>query len=125
MGGSKVDAHEQLVIESEISFAVVGKGENFILVRLDSEGAPLDEAAIENARERDFAYCGVLGVKDGNVGVQFAPDNPTALYTMMFAGLAFAHEVADRLRPQPKGDAVEWLKALFAMKDSRNTGREN
>jgi hypothetical protein len=116
-----MDAQEQLVFGGEISVAVLGKGADFVLIELQGE---IDEDATEDAREKGYTYCGVLGVKDGQAGAKCEP-HPDAVYTMLHAGLAFAQLVADRLKPPPKGDGVEWLTALFALEDSRNTEKEN
>jgi hypothetical protein len=110
-----MDAQEQLVMEGEISVAVLGKGAEFVLIELQGD---IDEAATSQAREKGYAYCGVLGVKDGTAGAKCEP-NPDAVYTMMHAGLAFAQLVADRLKQKPKGDGAEWLAALFALDDPR------
>lgn len=57
-----MDAQEQLVFESEISVAVLGRGAEFVLIRLNGE---IDEDATVRAAEKGYRYCGCLGVKDG------------------------------------------------------------
>src|SRR5258708_13337164 len=108
-----MDAMEQLVFDSEISVAVMGRGGEFVLVRLDGG---IDETATEEAARKGYAYCGCLGIKDGVPGAKCEPD-PDCVYTMMHAGLAFAQLVADRLKQKPKGDGVECLTRLFALPD--------
>jgi hypothetical protein len=110
-----MDAHETLVFDSEISVAVMGRGGEFVLIRLDGG---IDEAATEDAARKGYAYCGVLGVKDGQAGAKCEP-NPDAIYTCLLASLAFAQLVADRLKQKPKGDGAEWLARLFELPDTR------
>jgi hypothetical protein len=111
-----MDAHETLVFDSEISVAVLGRGAEFVLIRLNGE---IDDATTVRAIERGFRYCGCLGVKDGVPGVRCEPD-ADALFTMCFAGLEFAVMVAERLKQKAKGEGVEWLTALFALEDPRH-----
>jgi hypothetical protein len=110
-----MDAQEQLSRDSEISVAVLGKAKEFVLIRIDG---PIDEAARATAVERGFAYCGVMGVKDGQAGVICEPFSDAA-YTMMHAAIAFGAQVAERLREKPKGDSVEWLERLWQLPDPR------
>lgn len=110
-----MDAHELLVSESEYSVAVVGRAGEFYLFPTRE---PIDEAAKAAALRRCFGYCGVMGVKNGQASAQCEP-TPDAVYTMMHAALAFAQQVADRLRPPTKGDAVEWLESLYRLEDTR------
>ncbi len=110
-----MDATERLVVDSEMSTAVLGRGSEFILVDLSGE----TDAAMEAARARGFSYCGCLAVVNGQATAQPEPD-ADAMLTMLYAGLAFAHLVADRLTPpQPKSDSVEWLTRLYALPDTR------
>jgi hypothetical protein len=110
-----MDAHETLVVESEISVAVMGRDEDFVLIRLQGE---IGEDLTSQGREKGYAYCGVLGVKGGQAGAKCAP-NPDAVYTMMRAALGFAQLFADRLKQKSQGDAVGWLTALFGLPDTR------
>jgi len=110
-----MDATEQLVFDSDIAVGVLGKGGDFVLVPLD--GAI--EAAMEAAVLRGWNYCGCYAVtKTGQPGVRCEPD-PDSIFTMMYAALAFAQLVAERLRPKPKGDGVEWIEALYRLPDTR------
>jgi hypothetical protein len=111
-----MDAQEQMVMDSEISVGVLGKGADFVLIPI--EDGPIDEAATEDALSKGYVYCGVMGVKNGQPGVKCEP-NPDAVFTMMHAALAFAQQVAEMLRP--KGDELEFLERLYRLQD----GREN
>src|SRR5258708_38538898 len=110
-----MDAMEQLVFDSEISVAVMGRGGEFVIVRIDGG---IDEAATEEAVRKGYAYCGCLGIKDGVPGAK-CESNPDAIYTCLLASLAFARMVCERLKPPPKGDGVEWLTRLFVLPDTR------
>jgi hypothetical protein len=112
-----MDATEQLAFESEICCGVLGNGRDFVLIHLGTQGG-MDQKAVEEAIAKGFVYCGILGVKDGQAGVQCEPD-PGCIHTMMYAALGFARIVADRLREQPKGDGAEWLGRLYQMPDTR------
>ncbi len=111
-----MDESEQVVFDSEFSCGVLGRAGEFVLV-------PLNEGPVEDAmaaaRERGFAYCGILAVLDGQAGAKCAP-NPDAVFTMLMAALSFARLAADRLRPKSEGDGVEWLTALLSLPDTRN-----
>jgi hypothetical protein len=110
-----MDTQERMVMESEVSAAVLGRAGEFILVDLSGE----TDAAMEAARARGFSYCGCLAVVNGQATARPEPD-ADAMLTMLYAGLAFAHLVADRLTPpQPKSDSVEWLTRLYALPDTR------
>lgn len=110
-----MDATERLVADSEMSAAVLGKGREFLLVDLSGE----TDAAMEAARARGFSYCGCLAVVNGQATARPEPDADSTL-TMLYAALAFAHLVGDRLMPpQPKSDSVEWLTRLYALPDTR------
>jgi hypothetical protein len=108
-----MDATEQLVFDSEICVGVLGNGRDFVLIRI-GDVDPLDQPAIEAAIAKGYFYCGALGLKNGEAAAQCEP-HLDCISTMMHAGLAFAHLVADRLREQqPKGDGAEFLAQLFA-----------
>ena len=111
-----MDHAEQMVMESEVSAAVLGRAGEFMLVDLGGE----TDTAMEAARARGFTYCGVFAVVNGQATARPEPDADAAL-TMLYAGLAFAHlRQADRLTPPPpKSDSVEWLTRLYALPDTR------
>lgn len=112
-----MDATQKLVFDAEISVGVLGKGESFVLVPLTEPG-PLPQAVLDGAKRRDLAFVGVLGVVDGEAFARCEP-GVGAIYTMMHAALAFAQQVADRLRP--RGNGVGWLdlERLWELPDPR------
>jgi len=114
-----MDQHEQLISESQIAYSVLGRGEEFILVNLAED----IEYAKAEAVAKHYAWCGTLTVSNGRLCCALCDSskNPGALYTMMFAGLKFAHMVADRLVDQAKGDSVEWLQKLHRLPDTRQS----
>lgn len=112
-----LDAQEQLVWDSEVCAAVVGKAGEFLLIRLDENGEG-DELLMEAAARKGWAYCGVLGVKDGQAGAKCQP-GADAIYTMMHAALAFAQEMAVAGRLRPKDDSARWLEELYRLPDTR------
>jgi hypothetical protein len=104
-----------MVMESEVSAAVLGKAGEFILVDLGGE----TDAAMESAHARGFSYCGVFAVVNGQATARSEPDADATL-TMLYAGLAFAHLVADRLTPpQPKDDFTQFAERLWSLEDLR------
>ena len=84
-------AQARLAWDSEVFVAVVGKGEEFEFIRLDQNGE-WDKAAIAEAVGKDYALCGVLGVKDGVGWVRCQP-NRDAVCTMGYVAFAFAREM--------------------------------
>ncbi len=107
-----MDAQQQLVWNGEHSAVVLGRGKDFTLVFLDS---PIDGAVTAEAADRGFAYCGILTVVAGRVAAECRP-HMDALYTMMHASLAFAQQVAGRLRHGRE----DWLEQLWKLPDTRN-----
>ena len=110
------DAADRLALESEVSFTVLGKGEEFVLI----DNSATDEAAhlIAIARSQGYGYTGVFGLKDGVPHLVCDPA-PAAALTMAHAGLVFCRAVGDRLRHATKGDSVTWLRQMYALQDSR------
>jgi hypothetical protein len=106
---------QQMAFESEFCCGVLGRGQEFLLVDLNG---PIQDF-MEAAREKNYAYCGVLGVERGEAGVRCEP-GADAAFTMLHASLAFAKLAAARLMPTPKGDGVEWLDALYRLPDTRS-----
>jgi hypothetical protein len=108
-----LDAQQkELILTSELSALVFGRGEDFVLFRLDKEEQ--DETIHQQIAERRLNFCGVFGFRNGEAIALLATDNPSAAYPACFAGLAFARIVADRLK-EPRGDGVEWLERLWRM----------
>ncbi len=114
------ESQRQLIRESEFTVVVLGKGEDFVLLRCNGNDDDSDVAEARDAGERGMRFCGVLALtQDGQLKADIDPRNISAVYTMTFARLAFVHLVADRLKQKPKGDGVEWLTRLFVMPDTR------
>ena len=110
-----MDAQARLLVEGNSVVGVLGKGEDFLLFPLQEDG-PLDQGLLQRGQERGLAFCGVLGVVDGRMAARVEETNPMAVYTMLFAGLEFARQVAPKLRPsEPKGDSVAWLERLHSL----------
>jgi hypothetical protein len=108
-----MDASEQIAWSSELAWAVLGKGAEFVLIDLTG---PIDDATTATALAKGFTYCGVMGVKDGQAGVKCEPTLDAAV-TMTHAALAFAAQMAGRT--EPKGDSLEWLERLYMLPDPR------
>jgi hypothetical protein len=122
------ESQRQLIRESEFTVVVFGKGEDFVLLRCNGNDDDSDIAEARDAAQQGMSFCGVLAfTQDGQLKADINPANSGAVYTMVFAGLAFVHLVAARLKSQarPKNDSVEWLTALLALEDPRNTEKEN
>lgn len=109
-----LDVEERLVWESEVSVAVLGRGKDFVLIRLDVNQS--DATAL--ARSRGFFYCGALGIRDGQPSAECSC--PDAAFTMMHAALSFAQEMAMAGRLRPKDDSAAWCERLHALEDPRN-----
>ena len=104
-----MDAQQRIAHDCDRSVAVLGKGEDFVLVPLDG---PLDAALTKRAEERGFCFCGVMGLEDGLPVAKCEPGPDTAV-TMMHAALVFAQQV--------KGPDVDWLERLWQLPDPRNS----
>ena len=104
----------QLILVSELSAIVLGRGDRFVIIRLQCDD---DDAAGQEAITEGMRFCGILALRGGEPVAAVEYDNPTAIYTMMCAGLRFAHLVEGRA--QPKGDGAEFLSRLFALDDPR------
>ncbi len=114
-----MDAMERLTWDADIAVGVLGRGGEFLLVPLTEPGK-ISEAVTDDARRRGFRFCGVVAVTNGQASAQWEP-YPDAIHTMLHAALAFAQEVADRLKPkQAQGDAVDWLERLWSLPDTRD-----
>src|SRR5882762_5011406 len=99
------ESQRQLILTSAFRVIVFGKGEDFVLLRTNGTDDDSDVAEAADAVQRGMHFCGVLALtEDGQLKADANPANPGAIYTMMFAGLAFVHLVADRLKAQPKSD---------------------
>jgi hypothetical protein len=116
------ESQRQLIRESEFTALVFGLGEDFVLLRCNGNDDDSEMSEAKNAGQRGIGFCGVLALtEDGQLKADITPTNTGAVYTMTFAGLAFVHLVADRLKSQaqPKSDSAEWLTRLFVLPDTR------
>ena len=109
------DAQEQLVWDSVVSVAVLGKGREFILIALPTDAA--DAVKMAEAKRREFFYCGVLGIRDGQPSAESS--GPETAFTLTLAALAFAQEMAEAGRLRPKDDFVRFAEALWRLPDNR------
>lgn len=107
---------QQLVNESQIAAAVVGKGEEFRLIPITADGP--DTTAMQAAMGRGFEYCGVMGWANGQARSRCEP-SMEAIGIMACASLAFAEMVAAQLKKQQAGDGTEWLQKLWELPDTR------
>ncbi len=112
-----MDAMKQLVEDAEFSVGVLGRAGEFVLVPL-SEPEQLPKEILDDANHRGFRFCGVLALVNGKPSVKSEPDLD-ALYTVMHASMAFAQRVADKIKREKEGDAVDWLENLYHLPDSR------
>ena len=80
-------------------------------------GSDLKADAAEMAHRLGWCYVSCLAVVDGQAGAKCEP-HPDAAYTMLHAALAFAQQVAARLRAK-HDDRVAWLDALYRLPDTR------
>src|SRR5437762_3508511 len=93
------ESQRQLILHSEFTALVFGKGEDFVLLRANCDDDDSDISEAKNAGERGLDFCGVLALtEDGQLKADISPTNPAAAYTMMLAGLAFTPMVADRMK---------------------------
>src|SRR5438874_5766553 len=102
-----LDAHQQLIWDSEVSCVVLGsqsRPDRFLIVPL-----PMPEgmaAVLDVAKEiRDYAYAGSMAVKAGESS---AICEPGMEVTMMHAALVFGQFVAEQLKATTKDDSAEW-----------------
>ena len=110
------EEQQDLYINSEMAVIVVGRAESFVLFERDKCD---DDAKMKEAHAIPEAHvCGVLGLKDGEPLARCSAD-PDSIYTMMFAGVAFARIVADRIIQERNGDFVDWARRLHGLPDSR------
>ena len=107
-----MDATEKLVFESEISAAVLGKGDEFVLVNL----AHYDQAVPDAARARGYHFCGVVGLMNGRLSLEIASPDPESVRLMAFA----LREFTDMCAANSKPDAfADWMTKLHELPDTR------
>jgi hypothetical protein len=120
------ESQRQLIRESEFTVVVLGKGEDFVLLRANGNEDDSDISEAADAGQRGMSFCGVLALtQDGQLKADINPANLSATYTMCFAGLAFVHLVADRLKGQQTDDFLRFAEGLHRLEDPRNTEKEN
>ncbi len=118
----------ELVSQSTITAAVLGNGEDFLLVRVDKD-YPGKDRDVERAVARGLFYCGTLGWNGSEMSVALEPD-PDTLQPMRLAAEGFGVLVARLTTPQSPaesepevvqaGDSVGWCEKLYALPDARN-----
>jgi hypothetical protein len=113
------ESQRQLILHSEFTALVFGKGEDFVLLRVNCDGDDSDISEAKNAGERGMVFCGVLGLEDGQPKADISPTNPAAVYTTMLAGLSFALMVADRMKQKQTDDFVRFAEGLYRLDDRR------
>ena len=113
-----LDAHQQLIWDSEISCAVLGsqsQPDRFLIVPLPMPEGMTGVLAV--AKEiRDYAYAGSMAL---NAGESLAICEPGMEVTMMHAALVFGKFVAEQLKSVHADDSVEWCRKLHALEDTR------
>jgi hypothetical protein len=110
------DTTEQLVWDSEVSYAVLGRDRDFVLVRLHVNGET-EATQLAEAKRRNFFYAGVLGLRDGQPSAESS--GPETAFTLTLAALAFSQEMAASGRLRPKDDFCVFAEALFRLPDNR------
>ena len=110
-------AHDELIRESEICFAVMGRDGRFSLFEITAP-KPLDEELVSAVVANGYSYCGVVGLSGGLVLTRHEPD-PDSWITVAHAARAAALAIGDRLRG--KCDTSDWLELLYALPDRRES----
>ena|SRR5437660_1188586 len=115
------ETQKQLILNSEFTALVFGKGEDFVLLRCNGDDNDSEMSEAKNAGERGMGFCGVLALtEDGQLKADVSPTNPAAMYTTMLAGLAFTLMVADRMKPKQRDDFVRFAEGLHRLDDTRD-----
>jgi hypothetical protein len=113
------ESQRQLILNSEFTALVLGKGEDFVLLRCNGNDDDSEMSEARNAGERGMVFCGVLALEDGQLKADISPTNPAAVYTMMLAGLAFTPMIADRMKRKQTDDFVRFAEVLHRLDDPR------
>ena len=110
------DEQRALILQSDISFGVVGNAETgeFLLVDLRNPLSQEEDRKIEAGR---FRFCGLCGFRDGQATARCEPDLD-AIGLMCLASYEFALRVAEFLKGKEQG-GTEWLKNLWSLPDTR------
>lgn len=112
-------SQKELILTSEYSVVVLGKGSDFVLLRCSGDDAS-DIAEARDAAQRGMAFFGVLAYRDGEAVADITPDNIGAVYVMLHAGLAFSLLVCDRLKRQQTDDFLRFAEGLHSLNDTRD-----
>jgi hypothetical protein len=68
------ESQRQLIRESEFTVVVLGKGQDFVLLRCNDDASDVAEA--RDAGQRGMGFCGVLALtQDGQLKADINPDN--------------------------------------------------
>jgi hypothetical protein len=110
------ESQRQLILQSELSVVVFGKGEDFALLRCNEPASGIEEA--HDAGQRGMTFCGVLGLTEDGPKADICP-NPEALSIMMLAGFEFALMVAARMKRKQTDDFVRFAEGLHRLPDER------
>ena len=113
-----MDPQQQLVFDSEISAAVLGKGSEFVLIPLPKQ-TPLDKAQVTRCNARGFLLAGFLGLKEGHVRVERESAHPEAAEPLLHGAIAFCLQNADKLQSDSSADSIRWLEQLYSLPDLR------
>lgn len=114
-----MDAVSQLVWDASDATAVLGRGEDYLLIPLGP--GPINPDIVEDAKRRGFRLCGALGTVNGRVAAKWEAADPDALAVMVLAVLAFT-QGDEKLKAD---DSADWLERLYSLPDCReNIGRD-
>jgi len=113
------NAQEKLAATAEICAVVLGRGGDYVLVRIDGD-APVDTALTATAAAKGFAYCGTLGIVDGKPAAECEP-NMDAAFTCTMAAFEFARMAAPQIRMTAvaEDDFRQFAESLWSLTDPR------
>ena len=98
-----MDAMEKIANDCKPAMAVLGRAGDYVVVDL---AAP-SQAAIDFAKEKQFCYCGVVGLENGQLRADCVKDLDAACIMLKAIAWFASPKVA------PQGDAVGWLERLW------------
>ena len=111
------DEHQLTAFNSQFCCAVLGKGDDFMLIQLNAPDDVID-AECENAARLSYCYCGIMAVIDGQPRAKCA--DAAGIITMVHASTAFARLVAARMKPKrPSSDWPDFMARLWSLEDPR------
>ncbi len=116
------DPIEQLIWKTnhQCVFGVLGSPSTKEHVLVELDGNPLDQAVLDEARERQFIFAGVWGM-NGEVVDYAAQPGAEAAAVMLASSATFRKYLYRTYGPAQKsaGDSLDWLKRLAALPDPR------